>query len=556
MSINVRRVEILLTTILLAVLAFLVGKIDRMDKADFSFQWIEKSNFEQIQPWTDNKGDIFVFLPSYVELSKLLLRSNYQVTIGDITLEDGDSCKEIKLNFRYPIGNGTNLTFMRSANISAMYIDTVSGSMKRLHEGKRGTEDIGNLRLYTKNGSLNYSGGLASIKLRGNSTFKAEKKAYSIELGKKGNLLNMGAAEKWILLANAFDSTNIRNKMVFDFAQDVGLKYSPESEWVDLYLNGEYAGLYLLCERNEIHPERVALSNDSGVLVSKDELDRFVSKGNPYILTDAQVPLRIHNSSIGEEKIRCVFQSVENAILAEDGFDRVTGKHWMDLIDVDSWIKKYLVEEIFGGIDAGHLSQYFYFNNGDRSGGKVFAGPVWDYDDVLPSKTWWVPIIPEMMYAHRIENPWFHALYKNEMFYAQMKVLYQEDIKVLVEKLMQEKIPVWVSIISSAAEMNRVRWNGENSKIAATEMLESLIQRKNFLDKIWITEQKYDPITIFYWFGDKTRSFDYYVLPGSSMPREFLDNKLEFYDAETGKPLELGAPAKKDMQLHAYRLNS
>ena len=67
----------------------------------------------------------------------------------------------------------------------------------------------------------------------------------------------MGAAKKWILLANAFDASNINNKMAYDFAAKAGCAYTPECRWVDLYLNGAYTGLYLLSERNEVDSQRV-----------------------------------------------------------------------------------------------------------------------------------------------------------------------------------------------------------------------------------------------------------------------------------------------------------
>lgn len=175
----------------------------------FSFVADVGPNMEEIKPWVDDKGNVFVFLPSYVQLSQLQVKSNYALCLGDITLEKGNSCKDLQLNYQYPFENGGYLTFMRSADIPAMYIDTASGSMEKLHKGKRGTKDTGNLRLYSSDGCLDYSGGLASMKLRGNATFSAEKKAYSIRLEQEGNLLNMGAAEKWILLANAYDATNI-----------------------------------------------------------------------------------------------------------------------------------------------------------------------------------------------------------------------------------------------------------------------------------------------------------------------------------------------------------
>lgn len=339
------------------------------------------------------------------------------------------------------------------------------------------------------------------------------------------------------------------------------MAYSPEGEWIDLYLNGEYAGLYLLCEKNEIHPERVALPENEGILVSKDILDRFISKGNPYILTDAEVPLRIHSSTLVEKKVKDVFQSVENAILAEDGIDPVTGKHWSELIDVDSWVRKYLVEEIFGGVDAGRLSQFFYYTEGS---GKVFAGPVWDYDAILrdgfQSSVGRITAIPQMMFAQRrYQIPWFHALCNDENFYAQVKACYRKEVRPKIACMVTEVIPRYTSEIEHAAKMNQVRWAEENFLDETADMLEKLAKRIEFLDSLWIEELKYQMVTVVYQdvIDSKIiRPFDYYVLSGECLPEELLSELLDdqsvIYDATTNEPFDISKPITSDIQLKAY----
>ena len=118
---------------------------------------------------------------------------------------------------------------------------------------------------------------MEAIRGRGNATWLWEKKPYSLTLSKSADLLGMGAAKEWILLTNAPDPTHLRNKIAYDLAAEVGLLYSPESNWVDLYLNGEYTGLYLLTERNEIHPQRIPAGNGT-FLVSMELESRLKSE--------------------------------------------------------------------------------------------------------------------------------------------------------------------------------------------------------------------------------------------------------------------------------------
>lgn len=157
----------------------------------------------------------------------------------------------------------------------------------------------------------------------------------------------MGKAKKWILLANAYDSSHLRNKIVLDASAAVGPPYTPECRWVDLYLNGEYAGLYLLTERNEVDSQRVDIAGNGSFLVSKDWETRFISRKRTYFTTDSHAALRILYSDISTEELKSTWQSAENAILAEDGIDPVTGKSWQELIDMDSWVRRFLIEEVF-----------------------------------------------------------------------------------------------------------------------------------------------------------------------------------------------------------------
>ena len=79
----------------------------------------------------------------------------------------------------------------------------------------------------------------AGVKIRGNSSSYALKKPFNIILSKDADILGMGSSGKWALLANAFDKTMLRNKLVFDFSADIGLKYSPESRFADLVFDGK-----------------------------------------------------------------------------------------------------------------------------------------------------------------------------------------------------------------------------------------------------------------------------------------------------------------------------
>jgi len=101
-----------------------------------------------------------------------------------------------------------------------------------------------------------YEGGL-EIKLRGNSTRYLNKRPYKIKLETKSDLFGMGKNKHWVLLANDIDHTLIRNKITLDFASAIGMKFASESQLVSVFLNGNYQGVYQLCEHIRVGEERV-----------------------------------------------------------------------------------------------------------------------------------------------------------------------------------------------------------------------------------------------------------------------------------------------------------
>jgi len=108
------------------------------------------------------------------------------------------------------------------------------------------------------------------IKARGNSTYNLPKKPYKIKLDKATDLFGMGKDKHWVLLAQYFDESLMRNKLVYDFSGTMGLEYC-QSTWVDVVFNGEYIGVYQLCEQIRIGENRLDIADweEEGEAISK-----------------------------------------------------------------------------------------------------------------------------------------------------------------------------------------------------------------------------------------------------------------------------------------------
>lgn len=99
--------------------------------------------------------------------------------------------------------------------------------------------------------------GEVTLHVRGNSTGSLRKKPFKLKLSKKTGLLGMGKQKHWVLLANAIDSTLLRDQLVYEMAAALGAETTMDSRQVSLVYNGEYQGVYQLCEQVRIGENRI-----------------------------------------------------------------------------------------------------------------------------------------------------------------------------------------------------------------------------------------------------------------------------------------------------------
>lgn len=213
---------------------------------------------------------------------------------------------------------------------------------------------------------INFS---TQIKGRGNTTWNMPKKPYRLKMSESISLLGMPAGQNWNLLANYADKTLIRTAVAFCIAEKLGMKWVPESQFVELTLNGKYDGLYQMTPHIEAGSNKADLGSGEGVkfLAEIDEtLDgdypTTTSYGTNLILKSKAKPKEA-------EEIYQFIDGMESRLyLNEDP--------WL-LVDKKSLADTYIVNEISRNVDAFHKSTYFYKSADSTS---VVFGPVWDFD--------------------------------------------------------------------------------------------------------------------------------------------------------------------------------
>lgn len=524
---------------------------------------------EQIRCWMDAEGDYVIFLPSGVELAHVTISpvKNVQAVLEQRPLEEAVDCGGFQTDTPYTLSctaagitTEHTLTFLQSARVPSMYLDVQSGSMDLIHQAK-GNQEAGSLRLYSQTGALTWSGRVESIRGRGNTSWLQDKKPYSMTLAVEADLLGMGQAKEWILLANALDPSHLRNKAVYDVAAGAGMAYTPDGQWVDLYLNGDYAGLYLLSERNEIHPQRVDLQEAGSFLVCRETEWRLVSQNHPHISLVSGAALRIHDSGFTKADLQRIWQPAENAILAEDGIDPLTGSSWQELIDLDSWVMDYLTGEIFGNVDAGVVSEFFYRDGSDPSG-KIYAGPIWDYDLAMGSKSAWQAEYVQAFFVDRAhivsfeDTTWAYWLNRKPEFQSRVKELYQTVYRPLVQELLDTGLEAYAEQIQQAAEMDQRRWGTVSAAEETAYIRRYLTDRLAFLDSAWIGNTQYCKVLVMR--GDFSSAFCHAVLPGETIPElpdyEETWDTLGWYDAATEQPFDITQPIYQDTIVYLKKL--
>lgn len=207
-----RKALILFFSIGLVALIYRVYKLnDPVTDMPLTAAIVSGEYTEEIPCWKDQWNNYYFFLPGYADLSAVRIRSHTkdEIWIGDhMITSKGVSCDKFRLNETYGLARiGKKVQydgvvwFVQSGNVPTLYIDSASGSMEYIH-AEKGNEESAQLRLYSEDGQLENAVAVEALQGRGNATWDLEKKAYSLRLTEEADLLGMGNARRWILLAN------------------------------------------------------------------------------------------------------------------------------------------------------------------------------------------------------------------------------------------------------------------------------------------------------------------------------------------------------------------
>ncbi|KUE74076.1 hypothetical protein AUQ37_06340 [Candidatus Methanomethylophilus sp. 1R26] len=322
------------------------------------------------------------------------------------------------------------------------------------------------------------SGEDAEIKGRGNTTwygndnhwYDTKKKPFKIKFSDPVDLFGSGPAREWTLIANYTDQSLSRDYFAYNTALLLGM-YASSTQFVNLWLNGVYEGVYLVCDQIELGEGRVQALDPLGnpyVCQYLLELNGWVltdysegaAEGRDYFVADDQ-PYEFSDPH-GSDLENGVFGTVEELFgrvlsMLRAGPDEYRFSEIQSVLDTESFAKTYIVNEIFAVQDINWSSFKFlvYGNECAADKLKISSGPVWDFDTSSGNTRNEHSKDPDNLWAAET-NAWYHYLLDYDEFRTQVADILEADAGAVRE--------LWASLYSeemshsSDFERNFDRW--------------------------------------------------------------------------------------------------
>ena len=252
-----------------------------------------------------------------------------------------------------------------------------------------------------------------NMKVRGSSSAGFAKYSLSLESQDESkedqNIepLGMPAESDWVLSGRyTFDRALMRNPLIYQLSNETG-EYAVRTRFVEVFLNtgggnltyaGDYFGVYTLMEKIKRDDDRVGVRRLSvgdiiepevtgGYLWKKDRLDPGDSGFSVNSMgTFGWVYPKEDNVAPAQSTwLRNHLNEFDTALYNSNWTNPTTGRHFTEYIDNFSWLRHHWLNTLAMNVDGFRLSGYYYKHHDETNGGKVGAGPIWDFDRTMGS---------------------------------------------------------------------------------------------------------------------------------------------------------------------------
>ncbi len=313
------------------------------------------------------------------------------------------------------------------------------------------------------------------IRGRGHSSFDgkapqtdyASKNSYRLKLDQKANLLGVGetADRDWVLISGKYDVTALRNYFAWHLAEQMGnIPFVPACTWVNLYVNGDFRGMYTLVEVIEVASDRVDIDDSPatdpdrvGYLVEYDLRGAYQS-GAKEGLTYFYIPgldetfAWTVQSEVYDEEVTAAIR--EHLIACNEAILSGDRERIEELVDMDAFVDMFILQELTKNPDAGCSSFYMQRD----AGGKLCLTAPWDFDFAMGAysvsqTTSGLVADGEGVQSH----PWFEFL-TTQPWFMSLVLARMEEVSPMAEASL-EAVRSMMPLLQEAADQNHARWN-------------------------------------------------------------------------------------------------
>lgn len=281
---------------------------------------------------------------------------------------------------------GAVTVVFKQSKIPSLSITLNGTTLDSIHADKNVKYEGNSVLIDDATGGTSLTAENVEIKGRGNSSWtEFDKKGYQIKFDKKTSILGMDKAKKWVLIPNASDDSLLRNKIAYSLAEKLGMKNSLECRFVDLWIDGDYRGNYLVSEKVEIGTNRLNLTDDDGILLEWDEAfypdeDFFenTALGTKFAVKETVNEDPTHVEQL-KTKTNDSLTQFANYLL-KTPVNQIKISKLNEYIDFESFVQYYLINEYMHNRES-IITSFFWYKDGALD---VFhLGPVWDFDSSL-----------------------------------------------------------------------------------------------------------------------------------------------------------------------------
>ena len=386
----------------------------------------------------------------------------------------------------------------------------ITAQMKLVNNGPgayNGLDDPGN----------DYDGQI-SIELRGESSlWLYPKKSYSLETqtgtGENNNVSLLGLPEEndWVLYAPYGDKSLIRNVLSYSLFEQMG-HYAPRTRFVEVVVNDDYKGIYVLTEKIKRDKNRVDMAKllpgdiagdelTGGYLLRIDKtsgMPDYEYWKSPVMPTEPgyeQVTYQYFDpdyyelNEIQKQYIRDHMLEFETALISKDFKDPAQG--YRGYLDIRSFIDLTILNEFTKDVDAFRLSHYFYKQK-DSDGGKLVTGPPWDYnltfgnsdflDDTQEPENW--------MHTFPITIYWWPRIMEDYWFRRELSCRWDELYStVLSSDHLHGIIDSAIQVMGASIPRNFQRWPVLGSYVWPNSYVGSTYSDEEWFLRNWIDDR-------------------------------------------------------------------